>query len=78
MKYKKGQRVKHVEYGEGTIIDIDNEAWSAPYLVEYDNKMPYGHDGLKFSRIKGKEGHCRWDHEEDIMLVEDKEDNKNK
>lgn len=61
-------------FGEsGTIIDLRCKKCDYDCLIEFD-KYIFGHDGLGWGTIRGKEGHCYWfnaaDVEEIIAAVE--------
>lgn len=66
-----GTRVKYVGNNpeikgeEGTIIKF----WTDCVLVEFDNSIPYGHDGRSLAEWCGKDGHCRWFGRESEGLV---------
>lgn len=51
--------IRHSEVG--TIIAVDKSWGTMPYLVEYKNPIPEGHNGNLYAEIRGKEGHCWWE-----------------
>ena len=78
---KVGSRVESLGTGDfaeegviGTVVLIEDTEIE-PYLIEWD-KYVGGHDGLKafndeIVRVyKGKDGHCEWVNEFDIILID--------
>lgn len=67
---KIGDRVRHQEYGEGTVIGItggDN------YGVEYDRNVG-GHACGGQGIPRGKQGHCWWCRENKLTLIKSDEE----
>lgn len=72
-KFKIGDRVENEVRGLGTVINIrtarERACESDTYLVEYDNKLKFGHSG-NVGGIKGKDGHCWWEFDNEIVKAE--------
>lgn len=63
-KFKIGDKVKHEIFGKGKIVYIKHN--EIPYLVEFENKHPFLHDGDG----RGKVDHCWWCEESGLEIVE--------
>ena len=64
-----GDRVSHGTYGEGNVILVFQDSYELPILVQFDNEHRDLHDG----QGKGKENHCYFCAEKDLMLISTKE-----
>ena len=66
--YQKGDRVRHEEFGEGTVILVDNNCYP-PISVEFDNPNESQlHDGSDDDHKGGKPFCCYWFDEDDKEL----------
>lgn len=65
-KLKVGDRVRHDEYGEGTIVVQKSDTLS---LVGFDNEMG-GHSGCWLDDPQGKHGHYWWVESKELSLFE--------
>jgi len=70
-KFKVGDRVSSLQswsFGKvGTVVCVQND--DVPYLVEFDEKIPRGHNG-SMSGTLHKDGHCRWHKGKDLKYAD--------
>lgn len=70
MKFEVGDRVKHTEYGFGTVRFVESGFTILPYLVEFDKEHKDLHDGLgKVVCVECKSKHGWWCDDKNLTLV---------